>query len=197
MKRHGDWMQTFTGRQYWPCDPRPDEVELEDIAHHLALTCRYNGACARLYSVAEHSVHVAHLVDGALMGEKFTNERNREIIRRALLHDASEAYCHDITRPLKRHLGGYRDIEQANQMAVHDRFGLPWVDAEADALIKLADGAMLLAEQAELMKPPPAPWARLNVPAEMLAAARRRQLGLSWCEAKRAFLARYRELVVT
>lgn len=31
--RHGDWMQTVSGRQFWPMDPRPQEIHIEDIAH--------------------------------------------------------------------------------------------------------------------------------------------------------------------
>jgi hypothetical protein len=37
-QRHGDFMATYTGRQYWPCDPRADEVFIEDIAR-IASAC--------------------------------------------------------------------------------------------------------------------------------------------------------------
>ena len=37
----GDWMQTATGRQFWPMDPRPHEVFIEDIAHALSMICRF------------------------------------------------------------------------------------------------------------------------------------------------------------
>lgn len=39
MDRIGDWMQTYTGRQFWPIDPRPEEIEIEDIAHALSMMC--------------------------------------------------------------------------------------------------------------------------------------------------------------
>ena len=39
MKRRGDWIQAYTGRKFWPLDPRPEEIFIEDIAHHLALRC--------------------------------------------------------------------------------------------------------------------------------------------------------------
>jgi hypothetical protein len=38
--RRGNWQQTFTGRQFWPLDPRPEEVCADDIAHALSLQCR-------------------------------------------------------------------------------------------------------------------------------------------------------------
>ena len=60
--RKGDWMQTYTGRQFWPIDPRANEVHIEDIAHALSMMCRYNGHCRTFYSVAEHSVLVSQHV---------------------------------------------------------------------------------------------------------------------------------------
>ncbi len=38
----GDWMQTYTGL-FCPMDPRVDEVNPEDIAHALAMVCRFGG----------------------------------------------------------------------------------------------------------------------------------------------------------
>jgi hypothetical protein len=97
MGRKGDWIQTFTGKQFWPLDPRPDEVYIEDIAHALGNICRFNGHCLRFYSVAEHCFHVSHkVVPGlALMG---------------LLHDAAEAYVCDVVRPVKPYLKEYKKI---------------------------------------------------------------------------------------
>lgn len=58
-QRRGDWMQTYTGRQFWPLDPLPEDVFIEDIAHALSMQCRYAGHVTRFYSVAEHSVLIA------------------------------------------------------------------------------------------------------------------------------------------
>ena len=41
--RMGSWTQTYTGRQFWPMDPRADEIHIADIAHALSQLCRYNG----------------------------------------------------------------------------------------------------------------------------------------------------------
>ncbi len=116
-RREGDWMQTYTGRQYWPCDPRSNEVHLIDIAHALSLMCRYAGHCIQHYSVAEHSVHMARWL---------LRQYGPTVAMYGLLHDATEAYCVDVPRPLKPHLANYSEIEERNWLAIAYRFGLPF-----------------------------------------------------------------------
>ena len=65
------WIQTFTGRKFFPLAPDGAEVCIEDIAHALSMKCRFNGHCLRFYSVAEHSVRVANRVR-ALGGDNQT-----------------------------------------------------------------------------------------------------------------------------
>lgn len=141
MKRNGDWLQTFTGRQFWPLDPRPEDVDIVDIAHALSNVCRYAGHSARFYSVAEHSVLVASKADHA----------NKMW---ALLHDASEAYICDIPRPLKPFISDYGDIERRVMRAVADRF---YLGPEPEQ-VKELDTRILIDESAVLMPNPPAPW---------------------------------------
>jgi hypothetical protein len=140
--RKGEWMQTRAGLAYWPADPRPEEVLIDDIAHALAMLCRYGGHCRRFYSVAEHSICVSRLVppEHALVG---------------LLHDATEAYLVDLPRPVKRMLPAYRELEDANWKAIATKFCLP---VSMSDCVKRADFDMCLAEQKALMTPAPAPW---------------------------------------
>lgn len=180
MKRLGNWMQTYTGRVYWPVDPRADEVFIEDIAHHLALLCRYTGACSRFYSIAEHSVIVSRMVP-------------RQHALAGLLHDAPEAYLNDLNRPLKRSPGleEYRRIEVLNWWAVAARFDL---DIELPHEVEQADNEILFHEQAVLM--PPAPegldWG-MGLPRP--AVLRPSLLHCwDWIQAEREFLHRYKEL---
>lgn len=149
MSRRGNWCQTFSGRQYWPLDPRPEEIFYEDVAHHLSLQCRFGGACREHYSVAEHSVRASYLVDS-------------QHALQALLHDAAEAYVQDVVRPLKQHLADYSIIEKLNWEAVCKRFGIP---LELHEQVILADEIMLVTEARDLMSKPPAPWkfARANL----------------------------------
>lgn len=140
--RRGDWIQTFTGRQFWPMDPRPEDIDIEDIAHALAMLCRYGGHCNRFFSVAEHSVLLSKHVSApnALW---------------ALLHDASEAYLVDVPRPIKSSLVGYRDAEDRIMAAVCERFGLSPAMPEE---VKSADTAILTDERLQNMKDAPVPW---------------------------------------
>lgn len=115
------YITTFTGIQFYLDNPRPEMVTIEDIAHHLALTCRWSGACRHHYSVAQHSVCVSKIVPSELRAW-------------ALLHDAAEAYIGDITRPLKAYLTHglpdaqmhIRSIENYIMIAICEKFGLTW-----------------------------------------------------------------------
>jgi hypothetical protein len=117
-------------------EPELSDFTLEDIAHGLAMTCRFAGQCPRFYSVAEHSVHVSRLVD-----PKFAWD--------ALMHDAAEAFVCDMPKPLKELLPEYQVIEKRVERAIAARFGLR---TPMPPEIKLADVQMLRAEQLQLMR---------------------------------------------
>lgn len=140
--RKGDWIQTFTGRQFWPLDPRPEDIDIADIAHALSLTCRFGGHCRNFYSVAEHSVLLASYVTpaNALW---------------ALLHDAAEAYLCDVPRPVKPFLPGFREMEAGIMAAIVQRFRLP---EDQPSEIKIVDGRILMDEAAQNMAQPPIRW---------------------------------------
>jgi hypothetical protein len=135
--RKGDWSCTFTGRRFWPEDPRTEDVDPRDIAHALALLCRFGGHSRVFYSVAQHSVLVSYVCapEDALWG---------------LLHDASEAYLVDIPRPLKRATGleGYLEHERRAMKVICDSIGLPH---EMPASVKRADEILLATEARDLM----------------------------------------------
>lgn len=139
----GSWVQTFTGKQFFPLDPRPQELDIADIAHSLAMQTRYNGHTAEPYTVAQHCVLLSHAVshDNALW---------------ALLHDATEAYIGDLVRPLKRHLPDYIAIEDRLMAVIAERYGL--IGTELPDEVAEADTRILLDERAALLRPPPADW---------------------------------------
>lgn len=140
---------TFRGT-FDPFAPRPEDVRLEDIAHHLAMICRYGGACPVFYSVAEHAVRVARLVESL-------NPRNPEGALLALHHDSAEAYIHDIRRPIKSSLivspdpATYKprlfsEVEGLVLLAIAAGLELPEPGGDDELLIDAADNALLAAE---------------------------------------------------
>jgi hypothetical protein len=152
-QRLGNWIQTVSGRPYWPLDPRPEDVDIADIAHALSNTCRYTGHCADFYSVAEHSVLVSKILPPHLALE-------------GLLHDATEAYLADVSRPVKQleAFEEYRRIELLNwRAAIAPKFNLPW---EMSPATHVADNAVLLAEKEHLMVEPIYPWMEWSVAGE-------------------------------
>ena len=171
--RIGDWVQTYTGKAFWPLDPRQEEIDIEDIAHSLSFQCRFNGHCEEYYSVAEHSVFVSHLVpkEDALWG---------------LLHDASEAYICDIPTPIKPLLKNYRDVEKLVMGVICDKFGLPHEQPES---VHLADQKMLVTEVGQIMRPSSQSW---NLP-DVLPLGGELSCWSPW-EAKALFMQRFKEL---
>lgn len=187
-ERRGSWQQTFTGRQAWALDMRPEDIDVRDIAHALALQCRFAGHCRQPYSVAEHSVRVSLFVETGLVRQyPKAHTQNRRGALAALLHDASEAYCVDVPRPLKPYLDGYKSIEAGVMLAVEAWAGL-FAGMCSERLIKHADEVLLATEARDLMCAPPAPW---NLGADPLPETIE---PWGWERAEREFLARYEAL---
>lgn len=143
--RKGGWIQTYTGLVMYPLDPQPEEICIEDIAHALSHLCRFTGHCREFYSVAEHSIRVSFACkpEDALWG---------------LLHDASEAYLADMSRPVKRYAPfgeKYRQVEDRLMKTIAAKFGL---DPECPDSVKHADTVLLMTEKRDLMHGCNKPW---------------------------------------
>ncbi len=142
---HGDnstWIATYTGRQFWPLDPRPEDVCIEDIAHALALKCRFGGHCKCYYSVAQHSV----------LGSLIISDKNALWF---LLHDAAEAYMFDACRPIKKEFPFIREIEDRLMVCICDKFGLPH---EMPEEVNHMDNQLLVTEIRDIMETPTVKW---------------------------------------
>lgn len=176
--RRGAVMQTYSGIEFWPLDPRADEILIEDISHGLAKECRYGGHTLRHYSVAEHAVLVSLLVEP-------------EYARQALLHDCSEAYTRDMIRPIKHlpELAAFREVERVLEDAVFARFGVLCTSTSNKA-VKEVDDRILVDEVKTFMRRPEMYTKRLehtvgfgiDIP------------GLEYAEARELFVSRFAEL---
>jgi uncharacterized protein len=146
-----DWIQTHTGRRFYPLNPRIEDIDIEDIAHALSHLCRFAGHTRVFYCVAEHAVRVSRLV--AEMCPTTTYESAW-----GLHHDDSEAYLIDLPRPLKdaEEIGpGYRIAERRLMEMICRRFNLR---PEEPPEIRTADRILLLTERRDLLSQPPASW---------------------------------------
>lgn len=171
--RIGDWLQLYTGKPFWPLDPRVEDIDIKDIAHALSMKCRYGGHCTKFLSVAEHCVHLTYHVDG-LINKKW-----------ALLHDAPEAYSADVPRPLKGMLVGWVPMEENIMRTICDRYGLPHGEPRE---VKYVDYAICSDEKEQIMRPSQLPWG------ELPPALGVNLLGLAPEQAEQFFLSRFYDL---
>ncbi|HYE67279.1 MAG TPA: hypothetical protein VEA58_01630 [Anaerovoracaceae bacterium] len=139
-----DFIITFSKQKFSPMQARAEEIDIIDIAHALSLMCRANGHIRHFYSVAQHCLNCSR--------EAEARGLSAEIQLACLLHDASEAYISDITRPIKRSLPQYLEFEEVLQNQIFDKFNLAHLTKEEHYLVKEIDDALLYHEMLDLMR---------------------------------------------
>lgn len=137
-----NWILTRSGRQFDLLKPTAAMINPYDIAHALGGLCRFNGHTHTHYSVAQHSMIVCDLVP------------QRDQLA-ALIHDATEAYLGDMTRPLKALMPEYRQVEARVWHAICDRFD---IDPALPESVIRADMVALATERRDLMPQHPGEW---------------------------------------
>lgn len=116
------WQRMLSGRRLDLLDPRPEDIEISDIAHGLARVARWNGQTIgeHAFSVAQHSLLVTRIV------EETEGSGQPGLLLAALLHDAPEYVIGDLISPFKSALGlDYKTFEIRLLGAIHRRFGVP------------------------------------------------------------------------
>lgn len=145
-KRERDFMSaitTYTGTMVDPLNPKPDQIDSRDIAHALSMLCRANGHFKTFYSVGQHCVNC--------MQEAAARGYSRKVQLACLLHDASEAYLSDVTRPVKHELPQYLEIEMPLQEAIWNKYLPEPMTPEERKQVQDIDDAMLYHEFLALM----------------------------------------------
>ena len=134
---------TYTGKWFYPLEPKSEDVDIRDISHALSLICRFTGHVIFPYSVAQHSIAVSRLCP-------------KSIAIYGLLHDAAEAYITDVAHPIKStfHIGErtFADVEHEIRDVILR--GLH-VELCADGVwdrVKKIDQAVGVAESIQLMR---------------------------------------------
>lgn len=144
-----DALDTASGVRLDLDAPRPADIRLSDVAGALSRICRFGGQAQTYYSVAQHAVLVAELVERA---------GHPELGLAALHHDSHEAFACDLPSPLKRRINAasdnyYEKLCQSLDRAIDTAFGIG--DLRADPavveIIKDADQRALLLEARKLL----------------------------------------------
>ena len=137
------YITTVTGKHFDPVNPDEKLIDIYDIAHSLSLICRANGHIKHFYSVAQHSVACAK--------EAQKRGYDREVVMGCLLHDGSEAYLSDVTRPVKKDLSYYLEVEERLQNVIWKHFiGRKLTKEELEQVFEI-DDEMLSMEFHQLM----------------------------------------------
>lgn len=187
------WMLTYTGAQFDLLHADPLSISLLDIAAALAKVNRFHGHTCRLYSVAEHSLHVCNLM-----------EREHGITSPAgllagLMHDAHEAYTGDAGTPLKQALdsqtdGGWSKFEARVAGQVLQRFKLRDTMLQWRDEVKRADLQMLATERRDLMPSAGPAWPSLDGILTSRDLHLHHHDGMDWADWRDAFVDRFAEL---
>jgi hypothetical protein len=135
------WIQTYTGKIFYPADPDPELIDICDIAAGLAKCCRWAGQCNGFYSVAQHSYHASEL----------STPMNALWL---LMHDSAEAYLRDLPGPVKIELTDYQQLEIKVLKAISTKFELPWPMPdevhEVDKLLLATESYYLMRQTPEM-----------------------------------------------
>lgn len=110
--RENGWITTANGEPFHPDRPT---FNVEVIAHSLSQQCRFNGHTRTFYSVAEHSLMVAELMELMQTGDPFEG----------LMHDGCEAYIGDVPAPFKQKNPTLKVFEDDIDNKLRPVFGLP------------------------------------------------------------------------
>lgn len=138
-----DFIITFTKQRFSPLQAEEEHIDIVDIAHALSLLCRANGHIRHFYSVAQHCLNCVM--------EAKARGLSKELQLACLLHDASEAYISDITRPVKRNLPQYLEFEEVLQQQIFAKFNMEHLKKADHRLVKEIDDALLYYELLALM----------------------------------------------
>lgn len=136
-------IMTHSKKMFDPLAPDLALIDIADIAHSLAMLCRANGHFRSFYSVGQHCINC--------MREAKARGYSQRVQLGCLLHDASEAYLSDVTRPVKQELPQYKLIEEPLQAAIWSKWISPELTKEEERLVFLVDDDILEREFIALM----------------------------------------------
>ncbi len=143
-----NWMNTSTGKRFYPSAPDANVICMSDIANGLAMDCRYSGQIDinKFYSVAEHSFILAKYA--------LDLNWNAKGAFAILMHDAAEGYLNDLCRAVKGAVGeSYKFLEADVQQVIADKDGIAeFYEGDMGEAIKTLDRRICVNEKKALFR---------------------------------------------
>lgn len=170
-------IETVTGKRVNVTRPLQEDISLEDIAWALSRIPRFAGhtITETPYNVAQHSVYVSILAaelmesredfifdDEAVWESVLNIVDKKELLIKALIHDAHEAYTGDIPSPIKKIPELYETlklIEMRLDHAILSRLRLSEVTEDEKVVIKYCDKLAQAIEGYQFMPSRGSNWA--------------------------------------
>ena len=143
MTKYDKWILTYSGHRFSFVYPENNVYDIKDIAHALAMTCRFGGMTQWHYSVAQHSCHIAE--------ELFRETGDPWLAMDGLMHDAEEAYMGDMKTPLKEMMPEFQEISKHVDYEIRKMFRCFGVPHEMQPRTKEYDTRILLDEKIYLL----------------------------------------------
>lgn len=137
MRINMQFITTYSRIKFTPLTPVKEDIRIEDIAHALSMMTRANGHFPEFFSVGQHCINCCN--------EALVRGYTQKTALACLLHDGSEAYLSDITRPVKQNLIRYKEIEQVLENMIYEKY-IGSLTKEEYRKIKEVDDAMLYYE---------------------------------------------------
>lgn len=184
----GPYINTWSGISFHILDPIPEEVFIEDIAHHLSHQSRSVGAVDVEYCVAQHCLLVLDIVSRKLKNAVFATDEELRIIKlKALLHDSEEYVTGDVPKPLKMVLDPIlKPIAKRIKKAIGIKLNCDLMDMPH--IIKHADNIAMATERVQRYKPSDVIWHKLPNPDSKVIPP------MTAKQAEKAFLRAYHQL---
>lgn len=147
---------TYVGLKIPVRSPKPQDIQLRDIAHHLAMINLLGGASMLPYTAAQHAVITTQVLE--------TRRALPSLYLLCLLYHAHVAYLGHMPRPVERAIWGTigmptdRDeLAEGFDIAIRQRFSLSTPTGPDIDSIKAADNIAFATAWRDLMPDVPCP----------------------------------------
>lgn len=136
MNLQGNILNTYSGGSIDYLNPESSVLTIHDIAIGLSREHRYGNQLKEDYTVLHHSLLCLEIADR----EGYDDQAMLSV----LLHDASEAFVHDMPAQAKQFMPGYKKVEDRIQSYIESELGIPIQHTRS--LIKSIDLQALITE---------------------------------------------------